>query len=76
LFPWKTLAENGFGMWPDDTAAAPLNFDPELGLRIIGYDTKNLPAAIKAFKLHYIQTDTIPSMKKTINTIYAIYKKI
>lgn len=78
LFPWKTLAENGFGMWPDDTpAAAPLNFDPELGLRIIGYDTKNLPAAIKAFKLHYIQTDTIPTLdEKTINTIYAIYKKI
>jgi hypothetical protein len=25
-------------------------------LRIIGYDTKNLPAAIKAFKLHFIQT--------------------
>ena len=54
LFPWKTLAENGFGLWADDSGLpAPANFDPILGLRIIGYDTKNLSAAIKAFKLHY-----------------------
>lgn len=77
LFPWKTLAENGFGIWPDDTLTpAPLHFDPELALRIIGYDTKNLSAAIKAFKLHYIQTDTSATLdEKTVNTIYAIYKK-
>lgn len=78
LFPWKTLAENGFGLWADDTLLpAPINFNPELGLRIIGYDTKNLPAAIKAFKLHYIQTDISPVFdEKTINTIYNIYLKI
>ena len=78
LFPWKTLAENGFGLWADDSGLpAPANFDPILGLRIIGYDTKNLSAAIKAFKLHYIQTDTTATLdEKTVNTIYAIYKKI
>lgn len=78
LFPWKTLAENGFGIWVDDTMLpTPINFDPELGLRIIGYDTKNLPAAIKAFKLHYIQIDTTESLdEKTVNMIYNIYKKI
>ena len=78
LFPWKILAENGFGLWADDSGLpAPVNFDPILGLRIIGYDTKNLSAAIKAFKLHYIQTDTTATLdEKTVNTIYAIYKKI
>jgi N-acetylmuramoyl-L-alanine amidase len=30
----------------------PLDFNSEQALRIIGYDTQNLPAAIKAFKLH------------------------
>lgn len=77
-FPWKTLAENGFGIWPEDTVLpAPLNFDPEIGLRIIGYDTKNLTAAIKAFKLHYIPSDTSAMVdENTINTIYALYKKI
>lgn len=78
LFPWKTLAENGFGIWADDTTLpTPINFDPELGLRIIGYDTKNLSAAIKAFKLHFIQTDTTATLdEKTVNMIYNIYKKI
>jgi N-acetylmuramoyl-L-alanine amidase len=78
LFPWKTLAENGFGIWADDTLfPAPLYFDSELALRIIGYDTKDLPSAVRAFKLHYIQTDIEPTLdERTINTIYNIYKKI
>jgi N-acetylmuramoyl-L-alanine amidase len=77
FFPWKLLAQNGFGLWQDDVLEeAPTNFNPELALRIIGYNTQNLPAAIQAFKLHFIQSevDTILD-QKTINTIYNIYKK-
>lgn len=55
-FPWKRLAENGFGYWPSDSLAVPPeHFNPVDALRIIGYDTSNLDAAIRAFKLHYIQ---------------------
>lgn len=77
LFPWKTLAQKEFGLWPDEILEqAPLNFNVEQALRIIGYDTKNLPAAIAAFKLHYIQTEVDSVLdEKTINTIYNIYKK-
>jgi N-acetylmuramoyl-L-alanine amidase len=77
LFPWHTLAENGFGLWTDDVLeTAPLDFNPEQALRIIGYDTKNLPAAIIAFKLHFIQTEVDSILNQnTINTIYSIYKK-
>ena len=77
LFPWKILAENGFGLWYDEfLETAPVDFNVEQGLRIIGYDTKNLPAAITAFKLHYIQTEVNAILdEKTINTIYSIYKK-
>ena len=77
LFPWKILADKGFGIWSDEfLETAPINFNIEQGLRIIGYDTKNLPAAITAFKLHYIQTEVNDVLdEKTINTIYSIYKK-
>ncbi len=77
LFPWKTLAENGFGLWKDDIMEpAPIDFNSVQGLRIIGYDTKNLSAAIIAFKRHFIQTEVNDILdEKAINTIYSIYKK-
>jgi N-acetylmuramoyl-L-alanine amidase len=77
LFPWKLLALNGFGIWPDEVLPCPPSeFNAELGLQVIGYNTKNLSAAISAFKLHYIQTEVNDIMdEKTISTIYSIYKK-
>ncbi len=77
FFPWKTLASMGFGIWPDEVLEnAPPTFSIEQGLRIIGYNTKNLMAAIKAFKLHYIQTEVDSYLDpKTINSIYNLSKK-
>ena len=76
-FPWKKLAEKGFGLWQDDLLEiAPKNFDTTLALRLIGYDTKNLSSAIIAFKRHYIQTDVTDVVDEiTRNTIYSIFKK-
>lgn len=57
-FPWKRLADAGFGFWQDDIPEhAPENFDVRVALKVIGYDVKNLDAAVKAFKRHYIQAD-------------------
>ena len=77
LFPWKTLASMGFGIWPDEIVEdAPATFNIEQGLRIIGYNTQNLTAAITAFKLHFIQTDIDAYLdQKTINAIYNLSKK-
>lgn len=77
FFPWKLLAANGFGLWPDEVLpCAPNDFNVEQGLQVIGYSTKNYSAAISAFKLHFIQTEVNAILdEKTINTIYSIYKK-
>src|SRR5690606_23688893 len=41
-FPWKTLADSGFGLWyADSLQSAPTSFNPLDGLRILGYDTRN-----------------------------------
>lgn len=124
-FPWKRLADNGFGLWYDagplpspfsvDSAAAlagrllaprpaatdeqaptlpipvdtsrldaqlarlngPITaFSPREALRIIGYDTRDLPAAIRAFKLHFIQQDVNGPLTDNDNRIlYNLYKK-
>jgi len=69
-FPWKKLSEFGFGNWPDailDTV--PAGFNAVQSLRLIGYDTKDSVAAIKAFKLHFIQKDITPVMDDSTKMI-------
>lgn len=55
-FPWKHLADNGFGLWYDDTTnvMVPVDFNPKMALRIIGYDISNYTAAVEAFRRHFI----------------------
>lgn len=106
-FPWKLLAEEGFGLWYDEdledsprvmeieksnrlipVAADPdlpptevieevILIDPELALRIIGYDTTNLPSAIAAFKLHFVQSEVNSELNerdlKILNNLYRKY---
>ena len=121
LFPWKRLADSGFGLWYDagplpspdpapplpldslvalsgiqavpGTAPIPVNtavidaqlaamnapvstFKPQEALRIIGYDTRNLPAAIQAFKLHFIQQNVNgPLTEADRRILFNLYKK-
>ena len=77
-FPWKKLSEKGFGNWQDSilTDSIPEAFDPKEALRIIGYDTTDLTAAIKAFKLHFIQIDlTAVLTTEDKKVLYNLYKK-
>lgn len=76
-FPWQQLAANGFGYWYDTTnVTPPENFDAIQALRIIGYDTKDSVAAIKAFKLHFVQNDSAAILTDADRKIiYDLYKK-
>jgi len=58
-FPWKVLADNGFGLWYDTTGVVlPTTFNTLESLRIVGYDIRDSSAAIQAFKRHFIQIDS------------------
>ena len=77
LFPWKLLAQNGFGYWSDDALElAPQNFDYKTALRLIGYDTSDLNAAIIAFKRHFVQDNSTAQLSQLdLNVLYNVYQK-
>jgi N-acetylmuramoyl-L-alanine amidase len=78
LFPWKQLADKGFGLWYKDTTGinVPDDFSPLTALRLIGYDIRDSSAAAMAFKRHFEQ-DTLRSWgepeKKILYTLYRQY---
>lgn len=76
-FPWQQLAQNGYGYWYDTAnVKLPENFNAMQSLRIIGYDTKDSVAAIRAFKLHFVQQDSIPKLNEADRKIiYDLYKR-
>ena len=57
FFPWKILADKGFGNWYDDTTniMVPPTFNYLQALRVVGYDMKDTTASITAFKRHWLQ---------------------
>jgi N-acetylmuramoyl-L-alanine amidase len=59
-FPWKLLAERGFGEWYDDTSyvVVPPGFNEYEALRIIGFNLKDTVAVVNAFHRHWLQ-DTV-----------------
>ncbi|MBA6152372.1 N-acetylmuramoyl-L-alanine amidase [Gelidibacter maritimus] len=54
-----------------------LDVSPAIALKIIGYDVTDLPAAIKAFKLHFIQTEVDTNLTdhdlRVLNNLYKKY---
>lgn len=68
-FPWKTLANKGFGLWYDDSLKAPPAFDIRTSLKLIGYNVSDMNAAIIAFKRHFIQTNIDTSLGRSEKAI-------
>jgi N-acetylmuramoyl-L-alanine amidase len=77
-FPWKTLADAGFGLWWSDTTnvVVPQNFNSLQALRIIGYDVKDSTAVIQSFNRKFLQQDKQGSLTEAARKIlYTLYRK-
>jgi N-acetylmuramoyl-L-alanine amidase len=54
LFPWKTLADAGYGRWPQgELIDPPVGFDPWMALGLVGYPLDDRTATVRAFHHHF-----------------------
>ena len=58
-FPWKLLADHGFGVWYEDTSSIllPQDFNSLHALRIIGYNIQRPEQARQSFRLHFLSSE-------------------
>jgi len=76
-FPWRTLADKGFGLWYDTTGVTiPPSFNALENLRIVGYNIMDSSAAIQAFKRHFLQVDSSKTLTEADKKIlYTLARK-
>ncbi len=77
-FPWKTLADAGFGLWWNDTTGVsiPQSFNHLQALRIIGYDVKDTSAVIQTFNRKFLQQESRSGLTEEARKIlYTLYRK-
>lgn len=77
FFPWRQLADSGFGIWYGDTALiqVPEQFNNTEALRIIGYDTRDSMAAIRAFRLHFLQDSARIIDEPAKKILFSLYQQ-
>lgn len=78
-FPWKRLAEEGFGIWYKDNPSlvVPPDFNQLQALRIIGYNVDDPGAAIIAFRRHFCQKESNEKMlsPEEVRILFQVYTK-
>jgi len=76
-FPWKLLADKGFGYWWNDTTGVnvPAYFNHTEALRLIGYDVKDSSAAFGAFNRKYLQVESKIMDEPSRKVLFQLYRK-
>jgi N-acetylmuramoyl-L-alanine amidase len=77
LFPWKQLADAGFGLWPQGPLIdPPPGFDPWMALGLIGYPPDEHAAVVRAFHHHYRGMDGDALDTLDLQILYALTRQL
>ncbi len=73
LFPWRQLADAGFGQWPRGVLVdPPQGFDPWLALRAVGYPLEDRAATVRAFHHHFRGVDADQLDAEDLRILHAL----
>lgn len=77
FFPWRRLAQNGFGVWCEPPyPSVPPGIDTALLLQAFGYSVWNFDAAAAAFKRRFAPDDPNPRMtEKDRSILYCLVQQ-
>jgi N-acetylmuramoyl-L-alanine amidase len=72
-FPWRQLADAGFGAWPrGELVDPPSGFDPWLALQAVGYALDDRAATVRAFHHHFRASDGDALDAADLRILYAL----
>lgn len=76
-FPWKRLADAGFGLWPQGLLVdPPLGFDPWMALGLIGYPLNNRAATVQSFRHHFRGIEGTALDAEDLRVLYALTRQL